>query len=34
MNALIMDTDFEVVCVLDDYESFIWSDRYNPYGDM
>lgn len=34
MNALIMDTNFEFVCVLDDYESFIWSDRYNAYGDM
>lgn len=34
MNALIMDTDFKVLCVVDDYESFIWSDRYCAYGDM
>ena len=34
MNALIMDTSFNVVCVVDDYESFIWSDRFCAEGDF
>lgn len=34
MNAYIMDTNFKVLCVVDDYESFIWSDRYCAYGDF
>ena len=34
MNAYIMDTNFKVLCVIDDYESFIWSDRYCAYGDF
>lgn len=34
MNALIMDKDFKSVAVIDDYESFIWTDRYCGYGDF
>nr|DAT40584.1 MAG TPA: hypothetical protein [Caudoviricetes sp.] len=34
MNALIMDKDFKSVAIIDDYESFIWTDRYVGYGDF
>lgn len=34
MNALIMDKDFKSLAVIDDYESFIWTDRYVGYGDF
>lgn len=34
MEALIMDKDFKSVAVIDDYESFIWTDRYTGYGDF
>lgn len=34
MSALIMDKDFKSVAVIDDYESFIWTDRYCGYGDF
>lgn len=34
MNALIMDKDFKSLVVIDDYESFIWTDRYVGYGDF
>lgn len=34
MNILILDTKFETVAALDEYESFIWTDRYNEYGDF
>ena len=33
MDALIMDKDFKSVAIIDDYESFIWTDRYCGYGD-
>lgn len=34
MNLLIMDTNFNAVSVVEGYESFIWTDRYNEYGDF
>ena len=34
MAALIMDKDFKALVVIDDYESFIWTDRYDQYGDF
>lgn len=34
MSALIMDKNFKSLVVIDDYESFIWTDRYNGYGDF
>ena len=34
MEALIMNKDFKSVAIIDDYESFIWTDRYTGYGDF
>ena len=34
MNIFVMNTNFEVVSVLDSYESIIWNDRYASYGDV
>lgn len=34
MNALIMDKNFKSLAIIDDYESFIWTDRYVGYGDF
>lgn len=34
MEALILDKSFTAVAVIDSYESFIWTDRYNAYGDF
>lgn len=33
MDIYIMDENFESVAVIDSFESFIWTDRYNAYGD-
>ena len=34
MEALVLDTSFKSVGVIDDFESFIWTDRYSEYGDF
>ncbi len=34
MELLVLNTDFESIAVLDTYESLIWTDRYNSYGDF
>lgn len=34
MDIWILDTKFQVVDVLDTYQSFIWTDRYCGYGDF
>lgn len=34
MEALILDRDFQTLCIVDAFESFIWTDRYNAPGDF
>lgn len=34
MDLMILDTNKDPVCVLDIYNSFIWTDRYFSYGDF
>ena len=34
MDIYVMDTDFDVVGVLDKYSSLIWTDRLRGYGDF
>lgn len=34
MDIRVLNTDFECVKVLDTFESEIWTDRYNEYGDF
>lgn len=34
MDILVLNTDFEAIAVIDTYESMIWTDRYNAYGDF
>lgn len=34
MEALVLDTDFNAVGIMDTYISFIWTDRYAQYGDF
>lgn len=34
MNLYILDTTFKQVAILDQYESFIWTDRYSECGDF
>lgn len=34
MEALVLDTNFIAVGILDSYESFIWTDRYARCGDF
>ena len=34
MELLVLNTDFESIAVIDTYESMIWTDRYNSYGDF
>lgn len=34
MDLLVLNTDFESVAIIDSYESMIWTDRYNSYGDF
>ena len=34
MDLTILDTDKTPLCVLDVYNSFIWTDRYSKYGDF
>lgn len=33
-DLVILDTDFTPVAIVDEYESLIWTDRYNKYGDF
>lgn len=34
MNVFILDKNFDIVQVVDNYISFIWTDRYWAYGDF
>lgn len=34
MEALILDRDFVTLAIVDAFESFIWTDRYNEPGDF
>lgn len=34
INIYVLNTEFEVVGVIDTYESFIWTDRFAAYGDF
>lgn len=34
MDLIVMDSDFNPVCVIDEYESAIWTDRYCSFGDF
>ena len=34
MNVSVLNQEFELVAVIDSYESLIWTDRYNAYGDF
>lgn len=34
MELLVLNKNFESVAVIDVYESMIWTDRYNAYGDF
>ena len=34
MDILVLDTNFTAISILDTYESFIWTDRYDSYGDF
>ena len=34
MEALILDKNWEVVAILDAFQSFIWTDRFLGYGDF
>lgn len=34
MEALILNRDFDAIALVDAFNSFIWTDRYNTYGDF
>lgn len=34
MEAIILNTSFEAIKIIDEFESFIWTDRYSEYGDF
>lgn len=34
MDVLILNKSFDCVLVIDDYTSFIWTERFNRYGDF
>lgn len=34
MDASILDRSFNTLCIIDSFESFIWTDRYNTPGDF
>ena len=34
MDILVLNTSFEVIKVIDDYETFIWTERYSECGDF
>lgn len=34
IDALILNREFQTQCIVDSFESFIWTDRYNEPGDF
>jgi hypothetical protein len=34
MEAIVFNTNFEIISFLDTFSSFIWTDRYQEYGDF
>lgn len=34
MDLIVLNTNLDVVSIIDVYESFIWTDRYYEYGDF
>lgn len=34
MDVMVLNTDLDAVSIIDEYESFIWTDRYYKYGDF
>lgn len=34
MDVIILNTDLDAISIVDEYESFIWTDRYQGYGDF
>ena len=34
MDLYVLNTAFDTVAIIDDYESFNWTDRYNEAGDF
>lgn len=34
MDLYVLNTEFDTVAIIDDYESFNWTDRYNEAGDF
>lgn len=34
MELFVLNKSFDAVCILDDFESFNWTDRYNEAGDF
>lgn len=34
MDLTILNTNLDAISVIDEYESFIWTDRYQQYGDF
>lgn len=34
MDISVLNTNFEVISVIDSFDSLIWTDRYNRYGDF
>ena len=34
MDLWILDTDFQAIAIIDDYESVLWVDRYNKPGEI
>ena len=34
MELLVLNTNYESIAIIDAYESMIWTDRYNAYGDF
>ena len=34
MDVRVLDTNLAAIALIDQYESFIWTDRYYAYGDF
>ena len=34
MEVLVLNTNFESIAIIDTFKSFIWTDRYDAYGDF
>lgn len=34
MDIMVLNTNLDAVSIIDEYESFIWTDRYYKYGDF